>query len=83
MDFSIKLLGKAHEIHKSAQGTLQENLDIVVVGEAIRTLQAKLRIQDADASDGGKPVGSLEQLCSNCDETAKVLLDVLGKLKVR
>jgi len=31
LDFSIYLVGKAHEIHKSVDGALSENLDAEVV----------------------------------------------------
>ena len=31
VDFSIKLVGKVHEIHKSVDGALAENLDIEIV----------------------------------------------------
>ena len=84
VDFSIKLLGDAHEIHKSAQGSLQENLDVEKVTEIIRTLQMKLRTQDGDnINANGKAENSLERLCLSCDETAEELLEALEKLKVQ
>jgi hypothetical protein len=83
VDFSIKLLGKAHEIHNSTQGSLQENLDAETVAETIGALQIKLRIQDDDKNSDGKLDESLERLCLGCDEIAKELLDVLDKFKVQ
>jgi len=84
VDFSIKLLGDAHEIHRSAQGSLQENLDIEAVAETMRKLQMKLRIQnDENIPIDSKAEDSLERLCSSCDETAQELLEVLEVLKVQ
>jgi len=84
VDFSIKLLGDAHEIHKSAQGSLQGNLDVEKVAEIIRTLQMKLRTQDDNnINTDGKAENSLERLCLSCDETAEELLEALEKLKVQ
>ncbi|CZR67814.1 uncharacterized protein PAC_17713 [Phialocephala subalpina] len=84
VDFSIRVLGDAHELHKSAEGSLQENLDVETVAGTIRILQMKLRIQDNhNISGDGKAENLLEGLCTSCDETAKELLEVLEKLKVQ
>jgi len=42
------LLGDVHEIHKSAQGSLQKNLKVERITKTIRTLQMKLRVEDDD-----------------------------------
>ncbi|KUJ15866.1 uncharacterized protein LY89DRAFT_97538 [Mollisia scopiformis] len=84
VDFSIKLLGDAHELHKSAEGSLQESLDVEKVAGTIRILQMKLRIQDDHHVSGDdKAENLLEELCTSCDETAKELFEVLGSLKVQ
>lgn len=82
VEFSIKLLGDANEIHKSAQGSLQENLDIEQIAGTIRTLQMTLRPPvDDDMKDDNAAEDSLEALCSSCDEIAEELLGVLEQLK--
>lgn len=66
MDFSIKFLGDTHEIYKSAQRSLQENLDVEVVAETIRKLQMKLRTQgDGNIRIESKAEDLLERLCSS------------------
>ena len=84
LDFSISLVGKAHDIYKSPDGTLAGNLDVAKVAETIRILQFKL--QSGKRSDVGydsEIKGLLEGMCSSCDETAKELLDVLETLKMQ
>jgi len=83
VEFLVQLLDKAHEVHKSAQGTSQENLDIETVAETIRALQTKLGIRDSSTRDEYQADDSLVRLCSSCDETAKELLDVLDKFKLQ
>lgn len=84
LDFSINLVGKAHEVHKSVDGTLTEYLDAEVVAQRIRKLQSKLRIDQMRNTSYDREIeGLLEELCSRCDETAKELLNILEALKVQ
>jgi len=84
VDFLMRLLGDAREIHKSAQGSLQENSDVETVATIIRNHQTKLRYQDHhNLRADDKTEDSLEWLCSSCEEIADELLDVLSKLKVQ
>jgi hypothetical protein len=84
VDFSIKLVGKAHDIYKSTDGSLPENLDAEKVAETIRVLQSKLKIDENHyPSYDNETEGLLEGLCSSCNETANELLEILGGLKMQ
>ena len=84
VDFSIKLVGKAHEIHKSVDGALAENLDTETVARTLRKLQSKLKIDEKhNMTYDSETEGLLEGLCESCDGTAKELLDILEGFKAQ
>lgn len=84
VDFSTKLVGKAHEIHSSINGTLAENVNAETVAQTLVVLQSKLRANEQDATSFDDDTGSLlEGLCKSCDETARELLIILEAFKTQ
>ena len=84
VDFSMKLVGKAHEIHTSVDGALAENLDIETVAGTLRKLQLKLKIDEKrSTSYDSEMEGLLERPCDSCNGTAKELLHILEGFKAQ
>jgi len=84
LDFSISLVGKAHDIYKSPDGSLSENVDAENVARKIKILQSKLQADEKDnPSYDSEMEGLLEGMCSSCDAAAKELLEVLETLKIQ
>jgi hypothetical protein len=82
LDFSTKLVGKAHDIYKSPDGSLAENLDFEKVGQTMRILHSKLQTESNPSYDS-EMEGLLDGICASCDATAKELLEILDTLKIQ
>jgi hypothetical protein len=80
-DFSIKIVGKAHHINKSASGLLPESADAEMVAQALISLNEKIKVTIPSPSTGTQLV--LQELCNGCDNVARELVAALEKLKVQ
>ena len=79
INFSIKLVSKAKEVHKSAAGADKETVDIETTTKDLEDLTAKLQ----SATNGGATCDpALENLYQGCKEVTGQLLDALIKVKV-
>ena len=76
VEFGLKIVSKAREVHKSSTGTLSENVDTEHIAADLIELTTSL--QATESSAAGDP--ALEHLCAACNEVANELLTVLGKL---
>jgi hypothetical protein len=77
IDFGLKATSKAREIHRSANGALEENDDLEVVIEDIAAVTKKFETLD-NAQTGND---GLDTLCELCGKTAHELLTALKGLK--
>jgi hypothetical protein len=77
LDFGLKAVSKAREIHNSSNGALVEHLEIGVLTEDIAAVAAKL------AASAGAATGndSLDSICEQCTIVAKELSDALKEMK--
>jgi hypothetical protein len=81
VDFSSKIVGKARDIYKSADGSLPENLDAETVAQSLRVLYSNIAPQLVSPSSVQEE--TLNELCIGCDNIAKELLQALGRLKIQ
>lgn len=79
VDFSSKLVAGAHQIYKSTDGSLSENIDAEVVAKDLLNLNSG--IQFGLEKPITKDDQALRDLCQGCNEIAQKLLTALGKLK--
>jgi hypothetical protein len=77
LDFGVKAVSKAREIHDSSTGALVEHTEIGVLTEDIARVAVKL------AASAGAATGndSLDSICEQCTIVAKELLDALKEMK--
>jgi hypothetical protein len=77
LDFGLKAVSKAREIHNSSNGALVEHLEIGVLTEDIAGVAVKL------AASAGVATGndSLDRICEQCTIVAKELSDALKEMK--
>jgi RNA binding exosome subunit len=78
IDFGLKATSKAREIHKSAAGALQENVDIEAIAEDLAAAITELEFSSTTPTDNG----NLEDICARCKKTADDLSNALRLLKV-
>jgi hypothetical protein len=78
IDFGLKATSKAREIHRSVDGTLEENIDLEVVTGDLAAVAQKLATHGVatSSSDG------LDDICQRCSEAAIELLTALEGFKV-
>jgi hypothetical protein len=86
LDFSAKLVEKGHQIYRSEQGALSENLEIELVTadlfNMIPDLQKCAFVEDASASVAVEQQRALQDTILGCETISKELLVKLQKLKV-
>ena len=75
ISFSFVLVSKTRELHQSASGTLDENVDLNMVSRDIRTFSKKI-----NSTTGSSPT-RLSEIATRCDTVAIELLDALAALK--
>jgi hypothetical protein len=78
IDFGLKATSKAREIHKSAAGTLQENIDIEAIAEDLAAVTKELELSSVTPTSNS----NLDDVCVRCKKTAADLLSALKALKV-
>jgi hypothetical protein len=78
IDFGLKAISKAREIHHSADGTLKENVDLEVVATDLTAIAKNLE----DPVSGTTGCSGLDDLCGRALLAAKELLDALEGLKI-
>ena len=75
IDFGLKAVSKAREIHASSTGSLVENVNLTLLAEDIAAVTAKLSISTGAGVESGN--GSLDDICKRCVEAATELLGAL------
>lgn len=75
LEFGIKATSKAHELHSSASGTLEENLLLEYLSEHVSEVVKKL------GTSSGHP--GLDDIYERCLDSTTQLQDELEGLKVR
>jgi hypothetical protein len=78
IDFGLKATSKAREIHRSATGALEENIDLEVVSTDLIAVLKNLEVQ-AGVTTG---TDGLDDLCRRCTEAGNQLLAALTGFKV-
>ncbi|KAH0559318.1 hypothetical protein GP486_004166 [Trichoglossum hirsutum] len=80
VELGCKITSKAREIYKSADGSLEENIEVEVITKSLAQLNGKLK------QPGGASLTEdellLQQLSTKCQATADELLGVMASLKV-
>ena len=76
VDFGLKIVSKAHEVHNSSSGALSENVDTERIATDLIELTTSLEAVESLAAGDVR----LQNLCTSCNEVANELLMVLGKL---
>jgi hypothetical protein len=79
VDFTSKLLSKAGEVYRSADGALVENTDLEIVANDLISLCSPRNPNTTIPSDNP----ALDALWSKCEEVGKELLEALAKLKIQ
>jgi hypothetical protein len=72
VDFSSKIVCKAKDIYRSADGCLSENTDAETVAKSLRSLNFK--IKDGLDLPSTAQKQALKDLCIGCDEVAQELI---------
>ena len=78
IDFGLKATSKEREIHKSAAGTLQENIDIEAIAEDLAAVTKELELSSVTPTSNS----NLDDVCVRCKKTEADLLSALKALKV-
>jgi hypothetical protein len=78
IDFGLKAVSKAREIHSSSTGALLEHVDLKLLTEDIIVVTEKLLVANGRRTGNG----SLDMICERCIEAAKELLGALNRMRV-
>lgn len=78
INYSIQIVSKAREVHKSAAGADNETVDIEATTKDLVELTVKL--QTPSNSPTNDP--ALDSICQGCKNVTQELLDALAKVKV-
>ena len=73
ISFSFVLVSKTKELHQSVSGTLNENVDLEIISQDIRTLSKRITASACSTR-------RLSEIAHRCDTIAKELLDAVTKL---
>lgn len=78
VNYSVQIVSKAREVHKSAAGADDETVDIEATTKDLVELTVKL--QTPSNSPTNDP--ALDSICQACKNVTQELLDALAKVKV-
>jgi len=76
VSFTFVLVSKTKELHESASGTLNDNVDLSIIAQDIRSFTNRL-------TSNGRSSGRLVDIARRCDTIAHELLDAITKLQHR
>jgi hypothetical protein len=86
VDFGIKLVSKAHEIYESADGVLEENIEIEAISHSLQNVTVKLNIPTQPQGSGSTALTQVDRdiidLANKSKAVADELSKVMGKLQV-
>ena len=74
VSFTFVLISKTRELQESASGTLNENVDLNIIAQDIRTFTSRI-------SSNVHPAMRLSDVARRCDAIACELLDAITKLQ--
>src|SRR5579862_6016273 len=82
--FSSKIISNGHQIYRSADGALSENIELETVATDLAELNTRLRQSLRPAGMMGcfnKTEQALEDLCNSCRDVSEELLTRLNGLR--
>jgi hypothetical protein len=81
VDFGCRVLGKSHEIYKSASGNLAEDVETQSVTEQLKVLTGKIdQAIDCEVSGWNESEKDLKRMARICGTTSSELLCMLEEL---
>lgn len=78
IDFGLKAVSKAREIHSSSTGDLLENVELELLTKDITIVTEKLSTANGAVTGNG----SLDDICKRCIQAANELMGALSGMRV-
>ena len=82
LDFGSKLLSKGRKIYNSADGALQENLELEAIALDLKEINQRLKDPVLSSRSSAPSDSFLTKIVGGCDDITTELLEALAGLKV-